>query len=140
MLLAAACAAALLACGDAPSEPDRSVAEDSFVRAASDAGLACAPATCPLDENEVCCVLAQSEYCAPASACSAGIALFCEGPSDCGGVTCCQPQAGGPAVCLASCAGATLCRVDADCPAAQPRCCGALGGASDHPICAAMCG
>jgi hypothetical protein len=131
-------ALALVACGSPLDTRDLTVADFDMSTTApgGDGGVTCGNSECLIGADNVCCLDSAIRYCAPLGACSA-TPVFCDGPEDCPGAVCCQPTGTMTLVCRTQCAGTVVCHGDADCPAAQLRCCqGRLNG---YGGCASAC-
>lgn len=132
-LLVVACAV-LLGCGGDPDGADlAATSADLSTVFFADGGVQCGAVECHPGLSQICCAEPQYEYCASSEACSAGIAIYCDGPADCVGGVCCQ-IAPSTVSCAPTCTGAVVCRSDADCPPSAPRCDGTLG-TSTHRTC-----
>jgi hypothetical protein len=120
-----ALAVLLVACGSPDMTRDLALLDFDMATTmpGGDGGIACGPGDCLIGGDQVCCLDNALRYCAPASACSTGIPVYCDGPEDCPGAVCCQPPAMTAIVCITQCNGTVLCHSDGDCPSAQPRCC-----------------
>ena len=129
----------IAACGDALDTRDLDVIDFDMSTSApgGDGGIGCGTSECLIGGDLVCCIDGTVRYCAPASACTAGAPVYCDGPEDCPGAACCQPSGAMTLVCRTQCAGTTICHDDRDCPAALPRCC--PDTASGYGGCATGC-
>jgi hypothetical protein len=126
-------------CGGLPDAGDAGLPPDfdmTTTLPGGDGGIACGSSDCLVGNELVCCLDNALRYCAPAGACSAPPA-WCDGPEDCPGAACCQPNGTMMLVCRVQCAGTVVCHGDGDCPATQPRCCPGL--ANGYGGCASSC-
>ncbi len=130
------CVMALTACDEESAVSDLATAIADLRVEAVDGGINCGSAICALGATAVvCCLEADHSFCAPPSACSAGLPAYCDGPEDCAGGVCCHF---GPSLisCSMQCTGDVVCHVDGDCPQSSPRCCATPAG---YRACAAAC-